>query len=521
MSVKLHPYELEEKISRLNGSQEAFIWTPEKFAVIAGGFASGKTTAGVLKGLILSAIYPGNQGIIGRYRGTDLEDSTKPVFFDICPTSWIPKRGGYNKGNNTVTLINGSKIYFRHIHDPNARTAKTRRVGANLGWFFLDQLEEMERDHWNAMIGRLRNRNAKKKFGFAALNPNGRDWIQQTFFPNTAPFAEGEYFRTQKKGELLGIMVNSEENRVSNGGFVDDDYFDSLLTQYSPEWVARYIHCSFDDFAGKIYKGYTLDSVHNIDPFPIPSHWDLVVGIDVGGDSPWAVVPNYIDDWGNTVVTEGYTGGGVNVRTIVDWIKTNLPWNSPRTTFIIDPENKVAMIELAEHGIHCRPAKKATLPSILRSGGYFHVNPMHDLPIWYFETQTPEAIARFNKKGSPRTFVFKTNRVYREEHDSYVWSPTKRNEPHKTHEKRFDTCDADRYVKFSRPEASRLPANAAAKYERLWKADSLSAKEAIALDKKRDARSQAKHGTLVREATMEETEFFERSKGKGSFGYEW
>src|SRR4051812_36402141 len=130
MAGELELFEVQERMEKLLGSQRAFIFAPEMFSAIAGGFGSGKTRAGIIKGLILSAMYPGNEGIIGRYRGTDLTDSTMPVFFEVCPPSWIAKKG-YNKKTQTVTLRNGSKIYFRHIHDPKARTAKTRRVGAN------------------------------------------------------------------------------------------------------------------------------------------------------------------------------------------------------------------------------------------------------------------------------------------------------------------------------------------------------------------------------------------------------
>lgn len=504
MSKELELFEVQERMEKFLPSQQEFIFSPEMFAALGGGFGSGKTRAGVLKALILSALYPKNEGIIGRFRGTDLEDSTKPSFFEVCPPSWIAKRGGYNKQTNTVTLRNGSKIYFRHIHDPNARTSKTRRVGANLGWFYLDQMEEMDIEHWNAMMGRLRNPHAAKRFGFGTFNPNGRDWIQKMFFPDVSPLKKDELHRVQRRGNLLGIVVNSEENRVSNGGFVDDSYFDSLITMYPPEWVERYVYGSFNDFTGKIYKGFAPDSVHVIKPMSIPKHWDLVVSIDVGGDSPWAVVPEYIDDWGNTVVVDGFDKKSVRISEVAGWIKKNLPWNESRTTFLIDPENKVALVELAEHGIHARPAQKAVLPGIIKTGGYFHVQKGMPLPQWYYETQPQEQIDKFRKDGSPRTFVFDTYKTYISEHDSYVWNPNKKNEPLKTNDKRFDTCDADRYVKMFRPEASKLRV-IEDKYELLRQKDPLSAREWENLDKRMALRSMknAGRGALV-EADMDE-----------------
>jgi hypothetical protein len=79
-----------------------------------------------------------------------------------------------------------------------------------------------------------------------------------------------------KIGEnTLGISVNSLENRISNGGFVSDAYFDSLLETYGEHWVERFIYGSFDDFKGGLFEGfsgglvdYSNASVHVIDDFP-------------------------------------------------------------------------------------------------------------------------------------------------------------------------------------------------------------------------------------------------------------
>src|SRR5581483_1587809 len=160
MPNEIEQFEVDERLGELLPSQKEFIFSPARFSAIAGGFGSGKTRAGVLKGLLLSAMYPGNVGMIARYHGTDLEDTTIPVFFEVCPPSWIRR---YNKKTNTVILRNNSVIYFRHIHDAqgakkaqaqssSAFGPKTRRLGANLGWFFIDQMEEIEIEHWNAMI---------------------------------------------------------------------------------------------------------------------------------------------------------------------------------------------------------------------------------------------------------------------------------------------------------------------------------------------------------------------------------
>ena len=528
-------FEIEQKVNtgKLLGSQRAFIFAPERFSCIAGGYGSGKTRAICLKGLILSSVFPQNQGMLACFHGTDLQDRVKPVFFEMCPPLWIED---YNKQANIVTLRNGSVIFFRHIHDATAKgSAKTRRVGANLGWFGVDQMEEIEIDHWNALISRLRNPAAKKHFGFGAINPNGHDWIYKMFFTQfrkweDVPLIGGHrpFFQTMRSAaNILGVAVNSEENRISNGGFIDDDYFNSLIAQYDAQWRDRYVYCSFDDFSGKIYKSYraALDdpdyaSVHNIQPFEIPHYWECVVGIDVGGNSPWAVVVSHIDEWGNVIISKGLVKPTVNTREIAAWIKMNTNWNSPRTMFVIDWENKLAMLELGDYGIHCRPAIKNVVPGLLRTGSHFAIRKGYPLPPWYMQSQPEERIAKFKNEGAPKIYIFNSFIECRQEHDEYVWNPNKPNEPLKTGTKRFDTCDAVRYIIMSRPQSSNHADMESHKAEirrfmQIQNADPLSAKAWLDLDQRLKERLDRKAGrfTMCDAYNEEKDQIFDR-RGK-------
>lgn len=488
--------EMEERVGKLLDSQKAFLSFPQPHQIdpskpqtifikcLTSGWGSGKSRIMIINGLMLSAFYPNNEGLIARFHGKDLESSVIPLFFELCPPNWIKRVTNRGKTGMTVTLKNGSVIYFRQIHDAGGGAVKTRIVGANLGWVALDQIEEMELAHLNAAMGRLRNPKAKIKMLLCTANPNGRDWHQKFFFPNWQPLdpRSGVFFREYQNGNILAINGSSEENRIVNGGFVSDDYFDNMIANMSPEWVARYIHGSFEDFSGKVFKGYSLDSVHNIDPFPIPSHFECVVGIDIGGSGKWGVPAVYADEYGNLIATDGFNGATARVKEVTDWIKTHVPWSDNRTTFVIDPENKVAAQDLADEGIYTRIAQKAVHPGILRSTGYFYPRPNVIPPKWFLESQSPEAVERIKKFGCPRIFVFKSFLPWRIEHDTCVWDEKKVNQIKKSVDRRFDLVEATRYVIMTRPEASSLPKMD--KYKELRAIDPLSAKELEAMDQR-------------------------------------
>ncbi len=439
-------FELEERVGGLRPSQKAFIFNPAMYSMIDGGWGSGKTYAICLKGLILSAIYPRNQGLIGRFSSKDLEDNVLPVFFDVCPPSWI-KPGGWQKTRKVLTLKNGSTVLFRHIHDADPR--RRHITGTNLGWFGLDQTEELDISHWNTLLGRLRLPRAKKRFGFGNANPNGKDWIFKMFFREFQGFGEGEYFQTFNSHAGFGVATRSEENRKSNGGYVDDSYYDSIREQLGTQWAARYLDCSFEEFSGKIYGEYNEYSVHNIQSFPIPEHWPIVVGIDVGGSTPWGITVNAFDEIGNMITFAEFYKDNVNCLTVANWIKSKVPWNSSRVKYVIDYENKVVMLELGtDHGITCQPAIKKVMPGIVKFGGYVHVNPKMGLPPWYVQTQPKSAVNSFSGKGSPRWFVMNHCVNTKREHDNYIWDPRRPGHPKK---KDDHTPDSTRYVVMGQP----------------------------------------------------------------------
>lgn len=512
-------------------SQKEFIYAPEKFAIAAGGYGCGKSKAGIVKGLILSSLFPGNVGWIMRFRGTDIDDSTLPLFFDTCPQDWIKS---YNKKAKTVVLNNSSVIQFRHLMDASS-PMKSRRAGANLGWCLIDQLEECDESHWNMMVSRIRNARIPKHFLFATMNPNGHDWIwAKTFtqfrsWPKDASGKvlplDGKYYQTFRSKDMVATAINSEENRVSNGGFVADDVFDSMLDQYSPDIVSRMIHCSFDDYHGKLYNEYeaglkneNFASVHNIDPFPIPNDWQLVTGIDVGGDSPWGVVPNYVDNVGNLIVVPGYHQRTARIADPARWIKNNLPFDESRSTFVIDPENKTAIVELSDLGIYCQIAQKDRLTSPLRMNGYFHVKRERPLPEWYERTQPTANWIKFRDKGSPRIFVFRTATKWREEHDTAVWDPKKPDQMRKTSTQRWDSVEAQWYVCNTRPDASKIK-EVGRDYGKMEAVDPLSAREWRQYDKKLHERNwRHRGGAALKEA---DTLVDEGESRNPSGSYDW
>lgn len=489
--------------------------SPSNLYLVTDSFVpTHNTFVGLQKSLYLLAKYPKNEWMFARMRGSDLEKTLIPEFFKQCPESWIARVHKRGQTGQVVHLKNGSIAYFQHIRDASALGTKTRRTGHNLGGFLVEQAEEITREEWVSLNGRLRNPNAKVRFALGNANPAGRDWIFEDFFAGYAPLdpANKVFYRSYVRGNRLGIHVDSLENRKSNGGFVDDGFFDNYISNSPPEFVRRYIHASFENFSGKVYSEYTLDSVHNIEPLPrgLYDGWECVGGIDVGGSCPWGVVDVRVDPWGNLVVVGEFAEATPVAEQVARWIRSNMPYDSARTTFVIDPENKVAADDLSRMGIYCRVAEKHVFAGTLRVASYLHLDKTRRAPDWLEQLQ-PELARRIEREGCPRMFFVNSCSKTRLEHDRVVWDEKWPNQIKKTATERYDLCDATRYIVATRPEPTKLPP--VDRFSKLRAASPLSAMEAEEDSRLIAAWKAKQRGAATAEMFMDGTEMERTESG--------
>lgn len=446
---------------------------PETERVDMGGWRAGKTRILCTAGMLLSYLVPDNFGFIGRASGKDLHSTTIPTFFDeVCPSDMIvgrPKKVGQS-GLEVVLRSRypgrTSKIYFDYIID--RQTGKSHLAGGNWGWFGVDQLEEIQRANWHKLMGRLsrtffdpltNSRRPIKTHALGVGNQMGHDWIFEDFFEGGDYVFDitrepKRFYKSVKKAHRLGVIVRSEENMMSNGGFVPDEYFSNLRRSMPPQWCARYMDGSFDDFSGKIYGDYNLFSIHNIEPFKIPHHWPWYCSIDPGGSVPWAIGVWRVDEAGNKILVNSaddvYAKIRLNPNEAVRWLKNNVPID--RCRFIIDYQNVPVMQIFQDEGIHCEPAMKDVRVGVNGAMSEFYVNPVFQLPVWYKDTQPKEAYQKYAGKGAPKVWAFNTCKSWAREHDNYIWDPVKKNEPKGDQEDHH--CDETRYFLASGPQSA-------------------------------------------------------------------
>lgn len=248
--------ELEIKINYLPlPKQNRFHLSEAKFRLYIGAWRAGKSYAGCYEAYKQSFLYPGNVGLIGRKDFTDLRDTTMKTFFEVVPEDFIRS---YNKTEHHVVFKNGSEIYFRELKDGKG-------LGSlNLGWFYVDEAEEIEETIFERLKGRLSLAKTKRQCGWLTSNPPNEDhWLYKQFEKSHDP-------------DFGTFHASTYENKPN----LPDGYIESL-EKLPPSWRKKYLEgqYGFTPDGTPYYNGY-MEHIHKrdlaLDPYlPIQCGWDF------------------------------------------------------------------------------------------------------------------------------------------------------------------------------------------------------------------------------------------------------
>ena len=185
---------------------------------------SGKTLAMLIK-LILSALcIPGNNILLGRQYLSDITRALLPDIFDLLPSNLY----NYKVKDGMIEFFNGSIIILMGLDamqtggEDSLKKAEQKLKSLNLGAFFIDQLEEIDKNVFIQLTTRIRRKGTLKQ-GVMTTNP-ANFWAYDYFIKN--PHKDRDIFRIQ--GSTLDNPT------------LDQDYIQDLLN-HDEMWVERYV----------------------------------------------------------------------------------------------------------------------------------------------------------------------------------------------------------------------------------------------------------------------------------------
>lgn len=274
--------------------QAEFHQAEAKFRLYIGAWRAGKTFAGCFEAYKHSFLYPNNCGIIFRKDYTDLRDTTMKTFFDIVPAEDIVD---FNKSEHKVTLRNGSEVYFRHLKDG-------LKLGSlSLGWFFIDEAEEVTEEIFIALQGRLSLKDTACVGWLVSNPPNTDHWMYK-------------YFNNNVDKEYAVFYASTYENKENlPTGYIE------TLEKLPLSWRKKYLdgQWGFTPDGRPFYSGYT-ESMHkknlqwNSDKY-IYRSWDY------GWHHPFCSF-HQIDSKGRWLILKEVMGKEITIEKFGEYIKT-------------------------------------------------------------------------------------------------------------------------------------------------------------------------------------------------------
>lgn len=194
----------------LNPYQEKFILSKKRFPCLAAAWATGKTLSAISRAELYSKAIPNNLGCIFRKTARSLNDSTLQDYQRYT--------GNKVDSNRNFTYSNGSIVMFRHLDELQS----INQQNINLGWFYIEQGEELDSDKefW-MLFGRLRRELTPSdefvqlglplRSGWVICNA-GDNWIRKNW--KDKPFEESELIEAvtwDNKHNLPKDFLNSLE----------------------------------------------------------------------------------------------------------------------------------------------------------------------------------------------------------------------------------------------------------------------------------------------------------------------
>jgi hypothetical protein len=214
---------------------------PERTVLFGGAIRGGKTVWMVAEGIQLSLDYPGNVGILCRqdlpaFKRTVLVELDKYMDAAVDVDGTLQRLViQHHQTDNYFKIYTGkgkppSTIWYTGLGDDKRGLAS--KMGMTLGWFGVDQIEEVSEIHFNNLMGRLSlNIQGIRYKALLTANPMP-GWVKQRFIES-------------HPANFVYIPSLPKDNP-----YLPEGYEDELRANYPEELVKAWLEGNWDVMEG-------------------------------------------------------------------------------------------------------------------------------------------------------------------------------------------------------------------------------------------------------------------------------
>lgn len=222
--------------SELNPSQVLWVASRQPYSMLCAGVGSGKSTAGIVKILLLASTNPGRKGlVIAQTYGALFSNIVNPLR-EMCKRN-LPRRlrpkmvnVGPDKDGPYLRFNNGSKVYLRSAENPKSYD------GLTVAWLYGDELKDWTFNAYRVAIERVRDKQAV--------------WPQLCF--TTTPKFNWMVDEWRGRDDREVLQCSTYENLRN----LPTDYIDKLKSTYSSRLIDAMLHGEWVVLEGAVFENF-------------------------------------------------------------------------------------------------------------------------------------------------------------------------------------------------------------------------------------------------------------------------
>tara|TARA_R110002110_G_scaffold100479_5_gene256009 strand:- start:63 stop:1319 length:1257 start_codon:yes stop_codon:yes gene_type:complete len=253
------------QVELLNHQHEMLSDRANRLICLAGGYGSGKTSAGVHFGISRGFE---NDGMVGIW-----VEPTHQLIKRVAIPEWIKQLDAleipYMERKADLVLVVGFPEMQFEVHFYSG-THPERIVGQSAAWAVLDEAALLPEMVFRNVLARVRDPRAKLSQIACVTTPEGFNWVHERFV------------KQEKQGTKL-IRAKTSDNP-----FLPPEYLDSLREQYTEQEFEQYCNGEFVAMSGAVYSRF--DRAIHCKPCHRPLDGEIVIGADFNiGKMVWVI----------------------------------------------------------------------------------------------------------------------------------------------------------------------------------------------------------------------------------------
>ena len=337
----------------------------ERYLIVYGGAAAGKSYAAAQKVIFKALKYPGSRIIVIRKYGPSLRLTAFKMLADIVEWAHLSQFVAVRTYDMSLHFVNGSTVQCIPIVNTQGESADRIKSLTDVTDMWFEEVTELRQDEFEAILLRFRGQPLENGYRqiIMTFNPiNAHHWINHYFFMG--------------EGHMDASDIAHQKYTYLDNDFLDEQYKRYLQSIKDENMRKIYVLGEWGMLENQIYETYNADTgagyIQEDFTHPYDYYDEIIAGVDFGYVNPAAAVliglKTEAEQKKLYIIDEVYIHSALNdelIASVFAMFEKNLPekyWKE--IPVYADNAEPMRVEEMRQQGLNMFEAKKDILDGI-------------------------------------------------------------------------------------------------------------------------------------------------------------